>query len=92
MDILRKVDLTRKFSSFDSVGLYCFIVNKAANKPEIKKEIEKKYQVEVEDVNTMIYGVSRRVSNTKRGMRVGVVSSYKKAIVRLKKGSFINVL
>lgn len=92
MEILKRVDLARKFSSVDSTGLYCFVVDKNSNKPEIKKEIEGRYNVEVEGVNTMIYGVSRKVKNTKRGVSVGVVSSYKKAIVKLKKGFYIDVL
>lgn len=92
MEVLKKLDLTKKFASFGSVGLYCFIVNREVNKIEIKKEIEKKYNVEVERLNTMVYGVRRKMKRSARGMTIGAVSSYKKAIVKLKKGFYIDVL
>lgn len=58
---------------------YTFIVNKSANKTQIKNAVEEIFKVKVENVNTMNYA-----GKTKRmGRNVGKTASYKKAIVSL---------
>jgi len=70
---------------------YSFIVNKAANKIEIKKAVEKMFpEVKVASVNTAIMPSKSKVRNTRSGMQKGAVSSYKKAIVTLKDGAEID--
>ncbi len=63
-------------------GIYVFKVRRDATKMEIKQEIEKLYNVEVEKVNTCI--VPRKKRNL-RG-RIGYTSGWKKAYIKLSKG------
>jgi len=67
-----------------------FVVNKKANKIEIKKAVEAAYGVSVVDVNTMIYRADRTTKYTKSGMISGKTSAYKKAVVTLKEGDTID--
>jgi len=75
----------------ENLGQYCFMVSKAANKIEIKKEVEKKYGVSVDSVNTLIMPKKARSRNTKSGILKGSISSYKKAIVTLADGEEIDL-
>lgn len=62
---------------------YTFIVDKRANKYQIKKAIEELFKVKVEKVNTMnVSGKLRRQYTTQAGKS----PDWKKAIVTLKKG------
>ena len=75
MKILIRPIITEKFSAMaDPAGKnragksgYAFIVNKNANKIEIKKAVEKAYQVTVESVNIMNYigKIKNRQTKTK---------------------------
>ena len=90
MDILVKPILTEKGASLNEEGKFGFVVNKSANKFQIKREIEKRYGVVVENVNTMISAGKSKTRYTKAGVISGRTSSYKKAIVKLKDGDFID--
>jgi large subunit ribosomal protein L23 len=70
---------------------YGFIVVPSANKVEIKKAVETLYNVHVESVNTMKYDGKKRSRYSKSGVVQGRTSSYKKAIVTLKKGETIDL-
>ena len=78
-DILVRPIITEQ-SMFDAQNKkYTFIVNKSANKTQIKNAVEEIFKVKVENVNTMNYA-----GKTKRmGRNVGKTSSFKKAIVTL---------
>lgn len=67
-----------------------FIVRPDANKIEIKKEIEAKYNVNVVSVNTMNYAGKRKSRYTKAGVIKGRTKAFKKAIVTLKEGETID--
>ncbi len=67
-----------------------FIVNPKANKIEIKKEIEAKYNVNVVSVNTMNYAGKRKSRYTKAGVIKGKTNAFKKAIVTLREGETID--
>lgn len=69
---------------------YSFIVEKGANKIEIKKAVEQLYTVNVEAVNTMIIPGKRKTRNTKKGVLHGRKPSYKKAVVTLAAGETID--
>ena len=69
---------------------YGFVVDKRANKIEIKKEIEAKYNVNVVSVNTMNYAGKRKSRYTKAGVIKGRTKAFKKAIVTLKEGETID--
>ena len=70
---------------------YGFIVKPEANKIEIKKEIEAKYNVNVVSVNTMNYAGKRKSRYTKAGVIKGSTKAFKKAIVTLKEGETIDL-
>lgn len=90
MDILVKPILTEKGAALNEEGKFGFIVKKQANKFQIKREIEKRYGVVVEGVNTMIAAGKSKSRYTKAGVVSGRTSSVKKAIVKLKDGDFID--
>ena len=69
---------------------YGFIVRPEANKLQIKSEVEARYNVTVEDVNTMNYAGKRSARYTKAGLIKGQKNAFKKAIVTLKEGDVID--
>lgn len=74
----------------EKLNRYGFIVNKSANKLEIKAAVEKMYSVKVDSVNTQQYVGKVKTRNTTRGMAVGRVNRSKKAYVTLKQGEVID--
>ncbi|MFT4971523.1 MAG: large subunit ribosomal protein L23 [Paraglaciecola sp.] len=74
----------------ESLNKYTFLVNKNANKVEIKKAIKDWFNVEAESVNTVIMPSKSKVRNTKTGIQRGRKASYKKAIVTLEAGEEID--
>jgi large subunit ribosomal protein L23 len=70
---------------------YGFIVVPSANKVQIKNAVEALYNVHVESVNTMKYDGRKKSRYTKTGLVTGSTSSFKKAIVTLKKGETIDL-
>lgn len=90
MSILKKPLITEKASAFNEKGVYGLIVDKKANKVEIKKEVEKIYGVTVNSVNTMRYAGKKKTRHTKTGVSRGKQAGYKKALVTLKEGEVID--
>ena len=89
--ILIKPVITEKADALsENQGKYTFVVNKDANKIEIKKAIADLYNVEVAKVNTMIMPSKARNRNTKSAVIKGRVSGFKKAVVTLAEGETIN--
>ena len=84
MGILIKPIVTEKMTvQGDKLNRYGFIVDKDANKIEIKKAVEQMYGVSVQDVNTVNYHGKRKSRYTKAGMLTGRTNHYKKAFVTL---------
>lgn len=91
MSILKKPLITEKMTKAgEKLGQYGFVVDKSANKIQIKQAIEKMYNVTVESVNTMRYAGKRKMRYTKTGVQSGATGSFKKAVVTLKKGETID--
>ena len=91
MDILIKPIITEKMTSqAEKLNRYGFVVDKRANKLEIKVAIEAMYGVKVDSVNTQQYVGKVKTRNTTRGVAVGRVNRKKKAIVNLKTGEVID--
>lgn len=83
--ILMHHHLSEKTNLFSSTGRYVFKVAKNANKIEVKKAVEKVYDVHVTKVNMVnVAGKSRR-----QGRTMGRTQDWKKAIVTLKQGERI---
>ncbi len=91
MDIIIRPLVTEKMNQQgNTLNKYGFVVRKEATKQQIKREVEKLYNVKVTDVNTMIQRGKRVSRYTKAGLLRGKKSSYKKAIVTLEKGQIID--
>ena len=82
-DIIIKPILSEKSYETIKDKKYTFMVAKDANKTEIKLEVERKFDVQVEKVNTMnCHGKLKRMARSQ-----GYAPDYKKAVVTLKKDS-----
>lgn len=91
MSIINRPIVTEKMTTQSEVfNRYAFVVDIKANKIEIKKAISDMYDVDVDNVRTMICIGKKRVRGTKSGMITGRTSTYKKAIVTLVEGDSID--
>lgn len=91
MNILIKPIVTEKMTSQgDKLNRYGFIVDKRANKLQIKAAIEKTYGVAVADVNTLRYSGKQKSRFTRSGLVTGRRNAIKKAIITLAKGETID--
>ena len=91
MNVIIKPIVTEKMTlKTESLNDYGFVVNRKANKIEIKKAVENSYGVKVLSVRTMIYRGKEKSRFTKTGVIKGKTSSFKKAIVRLEKDNSID--
>ena len=86
-DIIKKPLMSEKSYAQIQDKVYTFIVDKNANKVEIRKAVEEIFNVQVEKVNTVTTKGETKVRNTKSGVVKGKTSDIKKAIVTLKKDS-----
>lgn len=85
MGILIKPVVTEKMTvQGEKLNRYGFIVDREANKIEIKDAVEQAYGVTVADVNTVNYHGKKKARYTKAGMLRGRMNHYKKAFVTLK--------
>ena len=69
---------------------YSFVVSREANKIQIKKAVQEKYNVTVQKVRTQIYGSERKTKFTKRGVQRTKTNMKKKAIVDIQDGESID--
>lgn len=74
----------------EKANRYGFVVNRKANKIQVKQAVESMYGVSVASVNTMVIPGKKRSRNTKSKFIVGRTSAYKKAIVTLVDGNSID--
>ena len=91
MSIIIKPIITEKITKEGEVfNRFCFVVDKKANKVQIKKAVEATYGISVVTVNTMNYRADRTTKYTKSGLISGKTNAYKKAIVQVKEGETID--
>ena len=91
MSIIKKPVITEKMTNdSEKFNRYAFVVDRKANKIEIKKAVEQQYDVVVESVRTMVCIGKKRIRGSKSGMIVGKTATYKKAIVQLSSGDSID--
>ena len=91
MSIIKKPVITEKMTdASEKYNRFAFVVERKANKIEIKKAVEEMYDVAVDSVRTMICIGKKRVRGTKSGQVIGKTATYKKAIVTLAKGDSID--
>jgi large subunit ribosomal protein L23 len=91
MSILIKPIITEKATNHSEVfNRYTFVVDKRANKIEIKGAVEATYGVSILSVKTLNYPIQRTTKFTKKGLVTGVKSGYKKAVVQVSAGESID--
>ncbi len=86
-DIIKAPIITEKSSALAANNVMTFSVDVRANKTQIKQAIEKIFNVKVESVNT----VNVKPKKKRVGRYVGKTNKVKKAIVKLEKGSSIEL-
>lgn len=86
--ILQPVVSEKSYEKSES-AIYTFRVGRAANKIQVKKDVEKRFKVKVTKVNIIncrgkrMLDARRRISGQRKG--------YKKAVVTLKSGDTIDL-
>lgn len=91
-DVLIRPVVTEKINQqTEKFGRYYFIVDKRANKLEIKRAVEQFYGVSVKGVNTVVAPGKNKTRFTKAGFISGRKPSRKKAIVTVAKGETIDI-
>jgi large subunit ribosomal protein L23 len=91
-DVLIKPVLSEKVNSqTEKFRRYTFVVDKKANKLEIKKAVEEFYGIQVENVNTLVMPSKAKSRNTKAGVVSGRKPAKKKAIVTVAEGETIDL-
>ncbi|HET7118240.1 MAG TPA: 50S ribosomal protein L23 [Hanamia sp.] len=91
-DVLIKPVLSEKVNRLsEKYNRYTFIVNRKANKLEIKKAVEEFYGISVEGVNTITVPSKVKQRNTKAGLLTGRKPAKKKAIVTVAEGDTIDL-
>lgn len=87
-DIIKSILRTEKSTAYGPERKYLFLVDKKANKIQIKHAVEEIYKVKVGDVNTFVSsGKLKRVRH-----QLGRTPDVKKAIVTLKEGQKIEAV
>ena len=86
-DIIKAPIITEKSSALAANNVITFSVDVKANKTQIKQAIESIFNVKVESVNT----VNVRPKKKRVGRYTGKTNKVKKAIVKLKEGSSIEL-
>lgn len=89
MNLIKKPIISEKSLKDAKAGFYSFVVEKAAKKQEIAKAIENMFDVNVIDINTSNYKDEKRQQRRVRSSYI--ISGFKKAVVKLKKGQKIGL-
>ncbi len=91
MDILLRPIVTEKCTKLgEKLNQYGFVVERTANKIQIKKAVQDLYGVKVAEVNTMRYAGKNKTRFTKAGVIAGRKNAFKKAMVTLVDGDKID--
>ena len=91
-DVLIKPILSEKANKqSEKMNRYTFVVDRKANKLEIKKAVEEFYGVQVIDVNTAVMPGKAKARFTKAGLLTGRKPAKKKAYVTVADGETIDL-
>ena len=91
-DVLLKPVLSEKANKqSEKMNRYTFVVDRKANKLEIKNAVEQFYGVQVSDVNTSVVPSKLKSKYTKAGYVVGRKPAKKKAVVTVAEGETIDI-
>ena len=86
--IIRPLVTEKSIKSQDNNNTVVFEVKKGTNKIQIKQAVEEIFSVKVESVNV----VNQKPKNKRMGRYQGMTKQVKKAYVKLKEGSKIDIL
>ena len=86
-DIIKGPIMTEKSSNLAQDNIITLSADVKANKTQIKQAVEKVFNVKVESVNT----INVRPKKKRVGKYTGYTNKVKKAIVKLKEGSSIEL-
>ncbi len=86
--VLKRRSISEKSFIMQEDGKYVFIVDKDANKPEVKKAVETIFGVSVDKINVLNTKGKIKLFKGVKGRR----PSFKKAIVKLKEGESLKEL
>lgn len=81
--ILKPIVSEKMTAQGEKFNRYGFIVDRKADKFQIKAEVERLYNVNVVSVNTLNYHGKRKSRFTKAGLLKGRMNHFKKAYVTL---------
>lgn len=87
LDIIKAPVITEKSEAAKANGQYTFKVDPKANKIEIKKAIEKIFDVKVASIKT----INEKPKKRRVGRYTGLTNRSKKAIVKLAEGQTIDL-
>jgi large subunit ribosomal protein L23 len=90
--VLKRPVLSEKSMALSEKGHYVFEVMPGANKIEIRRAVEERYNVGVKDVRTINMKSKRKFQMTRQGYITGRTAQRKKAIVTLREGYSIDVV
>ena len=91
-DVLVRPVLSEKVNKqTEKFNRYTFVVDRKANKLEIKKAVEEFYGIQVKEVNTLVMPSKAKSRNTKAGIVSGRKPAKKKAIVTIVEGETIDL-
>ena len=91
MAVIVKPLITEKSNQLtEKLNQYVFIVDKRASKPDIIKEVEDMYGVDVVGISTMLYMGKKKSKLTKGGMILGSKPNFKKAVISIKENQVID--
>lgn len=91
MSIIKKPVITEKMTEIgEKLNQYAFMVDRGANKIQIREAVETLYGVKVLRVNTMSHDGKIKSRMTKSGNLTGRTNAYKKAVVTLSEGETID--
>ncbi len=89
--VLKRPVVSEKSTMMSERGQYVFEVSPDANKIEIRKAIESRYNVRVASVRTINVKPKTKVQWTRRGFMMGKTNLRKKAIVSLAHGQTLDI-
>ncbi len=87
--IIKKPVITEKSLKDAARGVFTFLVDKKANKPEIKNAVNQLFKVHAQWVTTTVVKGKKRTAGKKR--KIIKAPDMKKAFVRLQKGEKIEL-
>ena len=87
LKVIKAPIITEKTAQMADKNTVVFSVDTKANKTQIKQAVEKIFDVKVESVNT----INTKPKKRRVGKYTGTTSKVKKAIVKLKEGSSIEL-